>query len=200
MSPQVEEVEALVARVGTHPVWGYAHCRRVHELAKQLAEDERISYNPEILHISALLHDIGLYKAYNLREARDHARRSATVARRILRDLDFPEEATRAVLDAISHHPPGPERGRWVEGTLLKDAVALDYLGAVGIGRVISMVGLEDDVPDLPSAVRHAESLHRSIPGFLILDSSSYIARERAIQAQSFFMDLKEATRSLELL
>ena len=62
------------------------------------------------------------------------------------------------------------------------------------------MVGLEDDVPDLPSAVRHAESLHRSIPGFLILDSSSYIARERAIQAQSFFMDLKEATRSLELL
>lgn len=200
MMPQVEEVEALVARVGTHPVWGYAHCRRVHELAKQLAEDERISYNPEVLQISALLHDIGLYKAYNLREARDHARRSATVARRILRDLDFPEEATRAVLDAVLHHPPGPERGRWVEGTLLKEAVALDYLGAVGIGRVVSMVGLEDDVPDLPSAVRHAESLHRSIPGFLVLQSSSYIARERGIQAQSFFMDLKDATRNLELL
>ncbi|MGI8911514.1 MAG: HD domain-containing protein [Rubrobacteraceae bacterium] len=200
MRPQVEEVEALVARVGTHPVWGYAHCRRIHELAKQLAEDERISYNPEVLHISALLHDIGLYKAYNLREARDHARRSATVAKRILRDLDFPEEAARIVSDAVSHHPPGPERGRWVEGTLLKDAVALDYLGAVGIGRVISMVGLEDEVPDLPSAVRHAESLHRSIPGFLILQSSAYIARERAIQAQSFFMDLKDATRNLELL
>jgi len=180
MSPQVEEVEALVARVGTHPAWGYAHCRRVHELAKQLAEDERISYNPEVLHISALLHDVGLYKAYNLREARDHARRSATVARHILRDPDFPEEAARAVLDAVSHRPPGPERGRWVEGTLLKDAIALDYLSAVGIGRVI-------------------ENLHRNIPGFLILDSNSYIARERAIQAQNFFMDLKDATRSLEL-
>jgi len=63
---------------------------------------------------------------------------------------------------------------------LLKDAIALDYLSAVGIGRVI-------------------ENLHRNIPGFLILDSNFYIARERAIQAQSFSMDLKDATRSLEL-
>ncbi len=181
-------------------MWGYAHCRRVHELAKQLAEDERISYDPDVLHISALLHDIGLYKAYNMREARDHARRSATVAKRILRDLDFPAEPTRAVLDAVTHHPPGPERGRWVEGTLLKDAVALDYLGAVGIGRVKNIVRLNNKKNNLPSAVRHAESLHRSIPGFLILQSSAYIARERAIQAQSFFMDLKDATRSLELL
>lgn len=200
MRSQVEEVEALIARVGTHPVWGYAHCRRVHELAKQLAEDERISYDPDVLHISALLHDIGLYKAYNLREAKDHARRSATVAKRILRDLDFPTESIRAVLDAVSHHPPGSERGRWVEGILLKDAVALDYLGAIGIGRVIAMVGLEDEVPDIPSAIRHAESLHRSIPGFLILDSSAYIARERAVQTQSFLGDLEDATRKLELL
>ncbi|MBA3423820.1 MAG: HD domain-containing protein [Rubrobacter sp.] len=200
MRSQVEEVESLVARVGTHPVWGYAHCQRVHEQTRELAEEEGMSYDPEILHISALLHDIGLYKAYNLREAPDHARRSATVAERILSDLDFPPEATRMVTDAVVHHPPGAKRGRSMEATLLKDAVALDYLGAVGLSRVLAMVGLEDDVPDLPAAVRHAESLHRSIPGFLTLESSARIARERVAQTNSFLDDLRGATANLELL
>ena len=193
-------MEALVARVGTHPIWGYAHCRRVYELGRELAAEEGMSYDPEILHLSALLHDIGLYKAYNLREAPDHARRSATVAERILRDLDFPPEAARMVIDAITHHPPGSRRGRSMEANLLKDAVALDYLGPVGLARVLAMVGLENDVPDLPAAVSHAESLHRSIPGFLVLESSARIARERVAQTGSFLDDLKGATANLELL
>ncbi|HEX2181928.1 MAG TPA: HD domain-containing protein [Rubrobacteraceae bacterium] len=63
MKPLVEEVEALVARVGTHPVWGYTHCLRVHALAEELARSERIHHDREILRIAALLHDVGLYKA-----------------------------------------------------------------------------------------------------------------------------------------
>ncbi len=101
MRPLLDEVEALVARVGEHPIWGYAHCRRVHELAKELAKAERLSYDPEILHAAALLHDIGLYKAYSLRDAPDHASRSAAVAERTLKDGDFPPQATRAVLDEL---------------------------------------------------------------------------------------------------
>ena len=64
MKPLADEVQALVARVGTHPVWGYAHCLRVHALAEELARAERLSYDAEILRIAALLHDVGLYKAY----------------------------------------------------------------------------------------------------------------------------------------
>ena len=41
MRPLTDEVEALVARVGIHPVWGYAHCLRVHALAEELARTER---------------------------------------------------------------------------------------------------------------------------------------------------------------
>src|SRR5918992_2392018 len=107
MKPLVEEVEALVARVGIHPVWGYAHCLRVHALAEELAKSERLHHDREILRIAALLHDVGLYKAYAFREAPDHARRSADVAERILRDGDFPPQATKVVLDAIAQHPPG---------------------------------------------------------------------------------------------
>jgi uncharacterized protein len=200
MKSPIEEIEALVARVGTHPVWGYAHCLRVHALAVDLARSEGVSYDAEILRIAALLHDIGLYKVYALREPPDHAKRSAAVARRILHDLDFPSQASQAVVEAIERHPPGTPPDAAVETVLLKDAVALDYLGAIGIARVLAMVGIEDDVPDIRSALWHAESLRQKIPGLLILQGSRDLARRRIREMDAFLDDLRDATAKLKLL
>ena len=196
----VEEVETLVSRAGKHPIWGYDHCLRVLDLSEKLAQEERLDYDVEILRLSALLHDIGLYRAYSLREGADHARRSVTVAARMLRDGDFPPQATRVVLDAIEHHPPGASPGRSIEATLLKDAVALDYLGTVGLGRVFAMVGLEEDVPDLAAAVRHAMSLRRTLPDLLQLEASRRLAQERVLEMDKFFQSLENATANLKLL
>ena len=193
-------MEALVARAGTHPVWGYAHCLRVYALAEELAKAERLEYDAEILRLSALLHDIGLYKAYALREGADHARRSVMVTTRLLRDWDFPPRATNVVLDVIKHHPPGAPSGRYTETALLKDAVALDYLGAVGLSRVFAMVGLEKDVPDLGAAARHALSLRRSMPDLLYFDASRGLARKRVLAMDNFFESLENATSNLKLL
>lgn len=200
MRSVVAEIEEIVARVGKHPVWGYSHCLRVHALAEELAASERLSYDPEILRIAVLLHDIGLYKAYTLREAPDHAKRSAAVAERILKDHDFPPQATRVVLDAVEHHPPGTAPGTTTEAALLKDAVALDYLGAIGLSRVLAMVGVEEDVPDIPAAIWHAESLRRRIPDLLVYESSKDIARGRIEEMDDFLNDLRNATRKLKLL
>ena len=60
MKTVVEEIEAHIARVGTHPVYGYAHCLRVFALAEELAASEGVSYDVEILRAAALLHDVGL--------------------------------------------------------------------------------------------------------------------------------------------
>ena len=196
----VEEVERLVSRAGRHPVWGYAHCLRVHALAGELAEAEGLDHDAEVLRLAALLHDIGLYRAYRLREGADHVRRSVAVAARLLRDGDFPPDATRVVLDAIEHHPPGASPGRSVEALLLKEAVALDYLGAVGLSRVLAMVGIEDDVPDVPAAVKHAKSLRLRIPALLQLDAGRDLAHERVLQMDDFFAGLEDATKNLKLL
>ncbi len=196
----VEEIETLVSRAGTHPIWGYAHCLRVHALAEKLAREERLDYDAEILRLSALLHDIGLYRAYSLREGANHVRRSLAVAVRLLRDGDFPPQATRIVLDAIEHHPPGAPSGRSTEAVLLKDAVALDYLGSIGLSRVFGMVGLEDDVPNLAAATRHAMSLRRTLPDLLHLDASRSLAHERALEMDRFFESVENATSNLKLL
>ncbi|HZY65088.1 MAG TPA: HD domain-containing protein [Rubrobacteraceae bacterium] len=200
MKTMVEEIEARVSRVGTDPIWGYNHCRRVYALASELARLERLSHNPDLLYIAALLHDIGLYKAYSLRKGSDHARRSSAVAEQLLRDGNFPVRDTRIILDAIENHPPGAFTGVSVEAALLKDAVALDYLGSIGVSRVLAMVGLEDDVPDLASAVRNIRSLHRSIPGFLLLESSKSLARDRMKETERFMEDLSDATANLKVL
>lgn len=197
----MEEIEGIVARAGKDdPVWGYTHCLRVYALARDVADEEDLGYDDEALRLAALMHDIGLYKAYSMREARDHARRSMLAARRLLRDGDYPEREAGIVLEAIEHHPPGSPPGRTPEAALLKDAVALDYLGSIGISRIFAMVGSEEDVPDLPSALSHAESLRRQLPQTLRFRSSRDISRERCEEMDRFFKSLKGATMDLKLL
>jgi len=200
MKPVLEEIEALVVRVGTHPVYGYAHCLRVYALAEDLAVSENVSYDTEILRAAALLHDVGLYKAYARREPADHAKRSALVARRILQDWDFPPQASQAVIEAIELHPPGVPGSAASETILLKDAIGLDYLGAIGVSRMLAMVGKEDDVPDIPTAIWNAESLRQKIPNLLVLQSSKDLAVRRIREMEDFFEDLRDATAKLKLL
>src|SRR5918999_3574789 len=200
MKTVVEEIEAHIARVGTHPVYGYTHCLRVFALAEELAASEGVSYDAEILRAAALLHDVGLYKAYALREPPDHAKRSAVVASRILKDWDFPPQASQAVIEAIEHHPPGASTSTASETILLKDAVGLDYLGAIGISRMLAMVGTEDDVPDIPTAIWNAESLRQKIPDLLVLQSSKDLAARRILEMEDFLEDLRDATAKLKLL
>jgi uncharacterized protein len=96
-------------------------------------------------------------------------------------------------------HPAHP-RAPAVESVLLKDAVALDYLGAIGLSRVLAMVGSEDDVPDIPTALWHAESLRQKIPDLLVLQSSKDLARRRIREMDAFLDDLRDATAKLKLL
>jgi uncharacterized protein len=62
------------------------------------------------------------------------------------------------------------------------------------------MVGLEEDVPDLAAAVRHATSLRRTIPDLLHFDASRRLAHARVQEMDNFFEGLEEATANLKLL
>ncbi len=65
---------------------------------------------------------------------------------------------------------------------------------------MLAMVGTEDDVADIPSALWHAESLRQKIPGLLVLQSSKDLARRRIREMDDFLEDLRDATAKLKLL
>jgi poly(A) polymerase len=108
MKPLVDEVEELVARVGTDPIWGHAHCLRVHALAEELARAEHVSYDAEILRLAALLHDIGKPQTRRIGPEgvtfHFHEVVGAELAARRLRALRWPNKVVDEVSDLIRLH------------------------------------------------------------------------------------------------
>ncbi len=95
-----------------------------------------------ILAAAAILHDIGRGEESASRGAICHARRGAELARPILQELGYGDEAVKAICHAISAHRfRGLLAPETLEARILFDADKLDSIGAVGIGRAFLFAG-----------------------------------------------------------
>ena len=104
------------------------HSVRVFAWAVELARHDGLEFDPEILYVSAMLHDIGLVPAYDL--GGDYAVDGAMAAERLAVEAGQPEPRARAIYDAIALHndermPPDPA----AEVVLLWDATGVDVTG-----------------------------------------------------------------------
>jgi hypothetical protein len=104
------------------------HSVRVYAWAVDLARHDRLQFDPEILYVSAVLHDIGLVPAYDL--GGDYAVDGAIAAERLADEAGEPEWRARAIYDAIALHndetmPSDPA----AEVVLLWDATGVDVTG-----------------------------------------------------------------------
>ena len=115
-------------------VWGINHTRRLLKLVEQIHQG--LTYNNEAVWIAAHLHDWGAYAPW-AQKGVDHTIRSGQVAGEFLSERSCPPELKALVLECIAlHHTAGSDRS--LEATLLRDADALDFLGAVGVLRDFS--------------------------------------------------------------
>ena len=104
------------------------HSVRVYAWAVELATRDRLQFDPEILYVSAMLHDIGLVPAYDLGGCYEVD--GAIAAERLAREAGQPEARARAVYDVIALHndedlPPGTAS----EVVLLWEAAGTDVTG-----------------------------------------------------------------------
>jgi HD domain-containing protein len=107
----------------------YNHSLRVYAFGCLQGERRGLSYDPELLYIGAMFHDIGLVEGH--RSAHDRFEvDGANAAREFLAGHGVTGEALRIVWDAIAlHTTPGIPQHKEPEVALVTAGVELDVLG-----------------------------------------------------------------------
>jgi hypothetical protein len=121
------EATELVREVATDLV--YNHSRRVYWFGSLQGRNRGLSFDPELLYIGAMFHDLSLNE-----EHRGSGRRfevdSADEARRFLQGHGMPEDSIRRVWTAIAlHTTPGIPQFMEPEVALVTAGVEYDVLG-----------------------------------------------------------------------
>ena len=176
-----------------HPAWGFHHAMRVYTMALQLAHAEHVIVDEQSLYAAACLHDIGAYEEYRDADT-DHAERSAQLVPDILRGFGFPEERIPLVRLIIEGHMFYHEPDTHPESLFFHDADALDFMGVIGVTRMLSIVGLDDWAPDLDSAVRLLKKFCAELPEAMATSQAQIIAAERRREMEAFIQALSEQT------
>jgi len=114
------------------------HALRVREWGKKLAHEE--GADTTVIELAAILHDIGRSGAVE----KTHAESSAGLAVNILHKNGYSEEVIRQVKEAIiSHSREAGHEPKTLEAKVLYDADKLDFVGAIGLGRLFTWAGVQ---------------------------------------------------------
>lgn len=182
-----------------HPAWGVAHFRRVYNMSLVIAEMEGVVVDQEALFAAAYLHDMGAFPPYKT-SGLDHAVSSENHYSSYLQEIGFPKAEIPLVGEIIRGHMFYSKPGHSAESRVFHDADTLDFMGAVGIVRILSIVGIDDWTPDLPSAIALIEKFTKDLPHSLHYASSKSIGKERLFEMQLFLEALMKETENGEII
>jgi hypothetical protein len=107
----------------------YHHSRRVYFFGSLQGRNRDLSFDPELLYIGAMFHDLGLGEQFH-GSGRRFEVDSADEARRFLRSHSVPDDSIRRVWTAIAlHTTPGVPEYMEPEVALVTAGVEYDVLG-----------------------------------------------------------------------
>jgi len=177
-----------------NPAWGYSHCQRDYQLARELAAADHAKLDDDVLYAAAYLHDMAAFEPWE-KSGVDHADQAATVVDTVLKNTGFPMKKIEAVRGAIRTHmfdrnPVGPE------ALYLHDADALDWLGAIGVARIFGLV----DAHGGPEVIPMLESNLAKVPPRVLSAAGKARVPERTEQLQTFLRQLRQQTENMRLL
>lgn len=181
-----------------HPAWGYSHSARNYALARELAAADNVTIDDDVLFAAAYLHDMAAFAPW-AKEKVDHADEAAGVVDTVLKGTGFPMAKLEAVRGAIRTHmfnrdPVGPE------ALYLHDADSLDWLGAIGVARIIALVDPNGGVPDGPQALKMLDDNLAQVPGRVLSPAGRARAAERKAELEQFLDNLRRESDNLRNL
>jgi len=192
------KVRALAAAEFRNPAWGYSHSARDYVLAQEMARDDGVVLDDDVLFAAAYLHDMAAFPTWAAKDV-DHADRAADTVDTILKGSGFPERKLEAVRLAIRTHmfdrdPKTPE------ALYLHDADALDWLGAVGVARVMALVDAQGGKPDTTDMVKRLEFNLATVPDRVLSPAGKARLPARKAELEAFLRQLRIETEGLATL
>ena len=191
-------VRDFAAKHFKNPAWGYSHSVRDYALARELAAADQVSLDDDVLFAAAYLHDMAAFKPWE-DEKLDHSDVAAGIVDTVLKGTGFPMAKIDAVRGAIRTHmyyrdPVGPE------ALYLHDADALDWLGAIGVARVMALVDPNGEDPDGPKAVKMLEDNLKDAPARVLSPAGRARVAPRKAELEGFLRDLRRESENLRTL
>ncbi len=179
-----------------NPAWGYSHNRRDYELAKSLAAADGVTLDDDVLFAAAYLHDQAAFAPWEDTK-RDHSDVAAELVPAFLTQAGFPPAKIPAVQAAIRTHMYY-RKGESAEARYLHDADALDWLGAIGVARVMALVDANGGKPDGPEMVKMLEENLRDVPASVSTPAGRKLLPARQAELAAFLADLKREPDGLK--
>jgi HD superfamily phosphodiesterase len=181
-----------------NPAWGYSHSMRDYALARELAAADHVTLDDDVLFAAAYLHDMAAFPPWE-NEKLDHSDVAAGIVDTVLKGTGFPMAKIDAVRGAIRTHmyyrdPVGPE------ALYLHDADALDWLGAIGVARIMALVDPNGGDPDGPKAVKMLEDNLKNVPQRVLSPAGRARVAPRKTELEQFLKDLRRESENLRTL
>jgi uncharacterized protein len=199
MDPELSSLilwlEALTAP--HNEAWALPHARRVFRLAERIGVG--MEFDRAVVLCAAYLHDWGAFAQY-CRSGVDHALRSKQVLveeqvlARLAGQFHLTPGQQENILDCVAlHDTRDPRLPRTPEALLLREADALDMLGAVGIAREYTWG--PNDLEQVTARIRaRMRVLRGSTPShsWFLLPAAQAIAARRLAEMEGFLGALEE--------
>ena len=171
-----------------HPAWGWQHSERNYDMGVLLAKGDGLTIDTDVLFAAAFLHDMAAFMPC-AQPKLEHGECAARESGAVLDAAGFPMEKLAAVQAAERGHMYYSDAGTIPEAIVLHDADSLDFLGAIGAARMISLTG--EKAASFEPALETLQKFVQDIPSRLITKTAKRIGAQRAAELSRYLQAIE---------
>ena len=173
-----------------HQSWGYSHGLRNYHKSIEIAQRVGLEIDLDVLLAASMLHDIGGLPGFELPHV-DHGVRSAEIAIPLLKEWGFPAEKLNDVKAMIIDHVYSNPAPIAMASKIFRDADMLDFLGPIGVSRLMAANLEMGSSPDLANSVKVIESMNENLPDKFAFASSKKEGLKKIESIRGFMKTLE---------
>jgi len=193
-----EKVTQFAADNFKHPAWGFSHSQRDYALAKSMATADHVTLDDDVIFAAAYLHDMAAFAAWSV-PGQEHGDTAAAKIDLVLADTDFPKDKLDAVREAVKAHM-FYRNAATPEARYLHDADALDWLGAIGVARLIARVDPKGGKPTAPDMLKGIQDNMKLVPPRVLTPAGQALIAPRLAEEKAFLDVLSGETDGFKTL